>query len=134
MARYAIDAATLLVVVTSSRPLDHAHRLVAPTAIRSHALETLLRQVRSGTLTEKEALALHERLTETKVRLLGDRVSRRTAWTIAREKDWDTIGPAEYLAIARLQADALVTVDQGLLAEARGIVPTAAVDVLFATA
>jgi len=134
MARYAIDASTLLFAVTSGGTLDQAHQLVAPHAIRSRALDRLLRQVRSGALREREALAQHERLTETKMRLLGDRLSRRTAWNLAREQGRDTIEWAEYLAIARLQADALVTIDKGLQAKACGIVPTAAVDVLFVTA
>jgi hypothetical protein len=59
------------------------------------------------------ALQIHERLTELKMRLLGDRVSRGTAWKLAREHDWDSLREAEYHAIARLQADALVTIDPG---------------------
>ena len=55
-------------------------------------------------------------MTEIKIRLLGDRVSRKTAWRVAREHDWDTLRDAEYLAVTRLQADALVTVDPGLAA------------------
>ena len=70
-----------------------------------------------------EALAHHERMTELKMRLLGDRVSRRTAWKIAREHGWDTTYDAEYLAVCRLQADALVTVDEAFAARAGGIVP-----------
>jgi hypothetical protein len=44
------------------------------------------------------------------MRLLGDRVSRRTACKITREHGWETTYDAEYLAVAKLQADALVTV------------------------
>lgn len=40
------------------------------------------------------------------MRLLGDRVSRRTAWEIAREQGWETTYGAEYVAVTRLQADA----------------------------
>ena len=87
-------------------------------------------QVRRGELTEGEALRLHERLTEVKVRLLGDRVSRRTAWRIAREQGWDTIGDAEYLAVTRLQADALIVMDESLARRATGIVPLASPDAL----
>src|SRR5215469_14426954 len=104
MARYVIDAATLLHVVDTGLLIDPGHRLVAPNSIRSDALELLLRDVRSGKRTEAAALETHERLTELKMRLLGDRVSRRTAWRIAREHDWDRLTAAEYLAITRLQA------------------------------
>ena len=65
------------------------------------------------------------------MRLLGDRVSRRTAWRIAREQDWDTLRDAEYLAVTRLQADAL-TVDARMAALAVSQVPVAPVDALFA--
>ena len=68
------------------------------------------------------------------MRLLGDRVSRRTAWRIAREQDWDTLRDAEYLTITRLQADALVTVDARMAALAVSLVPVAPVDALFAAA
>jgi hypothetical protein len=73
--------------------------LVAPNSIRSQALDLLLQRVRSGELPEQEALELHERITEVKIQLLGDRVSRRTAWRIAREHDWNTLHETEYLAV-----------------------------------
>jgi predicted nucleic acid-binding protein len=98
---------------------------VAPNSIRSEALDLLLQRVRGGTLTEHAALDLHERITGVKMRLLGDRVSRRTAWQIARDRDWSTLAEAEYLAVAKLQADALITVNPDLVAKATGIVPLA---------
>ena len=125
MSRYVIDAPTLLQVVDDGLPLDPAHQLVAPSSIRSEALERLLREVRGGTRTEKAALQCHQRMTQLKIRLLGDRVSRRTAWDIARAHDWDSLRDAEYLAVTRLQADALVTVDEALAARAANIVPLA---------
>ena len=71
-------------------------------------------------------------MTEIKIRLLGDRMSRKTAWRVARENDWDTLRDAEYLAVTKLQADALVTVDPELAAVARAAVPLAAVHDLLA--
>ena len=56
------------------------------------------------------------------MRLLGDRVSRRTTWKIAREQGWETTYDAEYLAVTKLQADALVTVNPALAAKARDVV------------
>lgn len=125
MTRYVVDAPTLLHIVSTDLRVHPDHRLVAPNSVRSEALELLYGQVRRGQLTEDEALQLHQRLTEVKIRLLGDRVSRRTAWRIARELDWETIGSAEYLAVARLQADALITVDPSLARRAAGVVPLA---------
>ena len=125
MARYVIDAPTLLHLVDNDLPIDPNHQLVAPNSIRSETLQLLLLDVRRGVRTEDAALRIHERITELKMRLLGDRVSRGTAWKIARQHDWDSLRDAEYLAVARLQADALVTIDPGLAAKADGVVPVA---------
>ena len=58
-------------------------------------------------------------------RVVDDRVSRRTAWQIARDHDWNTLLEAEYLAVTRLQSDALAAVNPGLAAKAEGVVPPA---------
>lgn len=131
MARYVIDAPTLLHLADTGLRADPGHRLVAPNSIRSEAMEILLTGVRMGTRTEAAALETHERMTGMKLRLLGDRSSRGTAWKLAREHDWDTLRDAEYLAITRLQGDALITVDPRLAELARNIVPVAAVDDLL---
>jgi predicted nucleic acid-binding protein len=130
MTRYVIDAPTLLHLVANDVQVSPTHQLVAPNLIRSQALSLLLEAVRRDELTEALALAHHERLTELKMRLLGDRVSRRTAWKIAREQGWDTTYDAEYLAVTRLQADALVTVDPALAAKAGNLVPLAPLEAL----
>ncbi len=132
MARYVIDAPTLLHLVDAELHVDPAHQLVAPNSIRSEALELLLREVRAGKRTETAALQAHERITEIKMRLLGDRVSRRKAWQIARQHNWDTLRDAEYLAVTTLQADALVSMDPSLADAARDVVAIAAIDDLLA--
>jgi len=132
MSRYVIDAPTLLHVVDEGIRVDPSHQLVAPNVIRSEALQLLLDDVYAGRRTDKEALTTHERVTELKMRLLGDRMSRGTAWRIARDQGWETLRDAEYLAVARLQADALITIDADRAALAEGIVPVADVGVLSA--
>lgn len=133
MTRYVIDAPTLLHIVANGIRPSPQHQIVAPNLIRSQALSLLFEAVLRGDLTEDLALELHQRLTELKMRLLGDRVSRRTAWRIAREQGWQTTFDAEYLAVTRLQADALVTVDPALATRAAGIVPLANLDALTAS-
>jgi predicted nucleic acid-binding protein len=130
MTRYVVDAPALLQIASTGLRTHRDHQLVAPNSVRSESLSLLYDQVRRGELTEDEALRLHERLTEVKVRLLGDRVSRRTAWRIAREHRWDAIGDAEYLAVTLLQADALIALDESLARRAIGIVPLASLDAL----
>lgn len=117
-------------LVADDVEVSSTHQLVAPGLIRSQALTLLLVAVQHGEITDEVALARHERLTGIKMRLLNDRVSRRTAWKLARERGWATTFDAEYLAVCKLQADALVTIDQGLIAKARGVVPLAPLDAL----
>lgn len=133
MARYVIDAPTLIHLVDAGLRPAPGHQLVAPNSVRSEALELLLHDVRAGKRTEAAALEAHERMTEIKIRLLGDRVSRRTAWQVARQHDWDSLRDAEYLALTRLQADALVTVDPRLAAAVRDAVAVASIDDLLTT-
>lgn len=131
MTRFALDGAALLRLAASEVPLAEGHALVGRGSRRSDAMAILYREVCDGTRTEAEAKALLDRMTAVKVRLLGDRVSRSTAWSIARDQGRDDIGDAEHLAVARLQADALVTDDAALIAAAEGIVPIAPFDDLL---
>ena len=132
MTRFVIDAPTLVRLVAEGIQVSPGHQIVAPNTIRSQALALLFEAVRLGTFTEKVALQHHERITELKMRVLGDRVSRRTAWNIARDQGWQTTFHAEYLAVTRLQADALVTVDPELAEKAEGVVPLASYEALAA--
>jgi predicted nucleic acid-binding protein len=132
MAHLVIDPPTLVALVRSGRPLNSIHQLVAPNSLRSDALELLLGAVHREELSEREALHLHEQMTAIKIRLLGDRVSRRTAWRIARQNHWTTIKEAEYLVVTTLQADALVTIDSGLADKAEGLVSVVGFEELFA--
>jgi predicted nucleic acid-binding protein len=132
--RFVIDAPTLIHLVDGGVALDASHQLVGPSRIRSEALELMLQEVIAGVRDDRSAQAAHERMTQVKIRLLGDRVSRSVAWKIARQHGWNDLRDAEYLAVAKLQADALITVDEGLAARAQDIVPVADVSALFASA
>lgn len=123
--RYGIDSAALLLIADGGLAVHPTHSLVAPNRILTDLLSSLLDDVRRGSRSEKDALAVHTRATETKIRLLGDRVSRRTAWNLARGHDWADLRDAEYLAVTKLQGDALVTPDARLAALASGIVEVA---------
>lgn len=131
MTRFTIDPQALLHLAEHRLLVHSGHQLVAPNSIRSSCLDLLLARVRTGELTASAALELHDRITEQKIRMLGDRVSRRTAFKIACENDWTTIADAEYLAITQLQADALVALDPDLTAKGSGIVPLADIGVLL---
>lgn len=80
MTWYVLDPPTLLEVVARGVHISTDDHIVAPGTIRSEALALLFAAVQRGELAEEVALERHERLTELKMRLLNDRVSRRTAW------------------------------------------------------
>ena len=56
---------------------------------------------------------------------------RRVAWQVADQLGWAETYGAEYVALTKLQADALVTLDANLARAAEGIVATAPIDALL---
>lgn len=57
---------------------------------------------------------------------------QRTAWQVAEQLGLAGTFDAEYVAVTRLQADALVTLDERLTAALAGVVPLASWDDLVA--
>ncbi len=106
------------------------HQILAPALIRSQLLTLLYRAVGRGELTRKDA---EQRLTyvrELRIRLLGDRVLQRHAWSIADQLGWSDTYDAEYVALTQLHADALVTLDPRLAEAVTGLVDVAPVEAL----
>lgn len=133
MTRFAIDAPTAVRMVREGISVPEGSTLVAPNLLRSQALSLIYREVRAGMLDEAEARSLLDRITTMRVRLLGDRVSRGVAWQLAREFDWDDTADAEYVAVAKLQADVFVTLDEELARRVEGVVTVAPFDALSAS-
>ncbi|MDQ1556512.1 MAG: hypothetical protein QOI02_1514 [Actinomycetota bacterium] len=131
MTRYAIDAPAAIRLVREGVALADQHTLVAPNLLRSQVLSQLYRAVRGGELSKEDARAILDGITTMRIRLLGDRVSRAAAWRIAEELGWDDTTNAEYVAVAQLQADAFVTLDEQLAREVEGIVVTAPFEALL---
>ncbi len=133
MTRFGIDALTAVRLARESLTVPQEHKLVAPNLLRSQALSLIYREVRSGDLDAAEAHAMLDRITTMRIRLLGDRVSRAVAWRIAEQLKWDDTADAEYVAVAKLQADAFVTLDERLAQAVSGLVPVAPFEALFRT-
>ncbi len=125
MTRFAIDAPTAIRLASERFTISDHHSLVAPSLLRSQALSMIYGQMRAGEMGRADALELLDRITTMRIRLLGDRVSRGTAWKIAEKLDWADTADAEYVAVAQLQADALVTVDLDFARRIEGLVPLA---------
>jgi len=130
MTRYAIDALTAIRLVREGITVSDEHQLVAPNLLRSEVLSLLYRDVRRGELSDTDARAILDGITTMRIRLLGDRVSRATAWRVAAQLDWDDTARAEYVAVALLQADAFITEDSELAREVASVVTLAPFEVL----
>jgi predicted nucleic acid-binding protein len=106
-------------------------KLVAPTLLRSEVLAILYRRVAAGELDKKQADARLDAVRRLYIRLLGDRVLQARAWNVAAELGWSDTYAAEYVALTRLQADALVAGDEVLAAAVRHLVTVAPIDDLL---
>ena len=128
MSRFVVDAGVVIHLVTEGIEVGDGHQLLAPTLIRSQVLSRLHEAVARGELAPDVGLARLRAGWALPIRLLGDAVLRRRAWDIATTLGWADTYAAEYLALTQLQADAFVTLDEELAAQAEGIAPLASVD------
>ncbi len=132
MTRFVVDSTAVIHIAKTDLKVPAKHELLAPTLLRSQTLSALHEAVHGGELGASEARDLLARVGPPglKIRLLGDAVLRRVAWELADQLGWASTYDAEYLALTRLQADALITFDRGLAKAAEGIVPLASLDAL----
>jgi predicted nucleic acid-binding protein len=128
VSRFVVDADVLTRILGGELEVSEEHELLAPTLVRSQVLSRIYADVRRGEMSEKDGRERLERLGKLKIRLLGDAVLREVAWKMAEELDWESTFDAEYLALTRLQADALVTSNEELRLVAEDLVETAPVD------
>ena len=131
MRRYVITPDVALRLAEGDTRLAPGVKLVAPTLLRSQVLTLLYQQVAAGDLSQKQAAARLDAVRGLNIRLLGDRVLQAKAWSIAAELGWPDTYVAEYVALTRLQADALVTGDADLAAAVSHLVTVADIDQLM---
>jgi predicted nucleic acid-binding protein len=129
--RYVIEPDLALTLAEREVEVPGHHKLFAPTLLRSQVLARLFVQVRQGHLSRKEAGRRLDYLRGLQLRLLGDRVLQRVAWDIALDLGWQDTFVAEYLALTKLQADALVTRNAELASAARRVIAVASLDDLL---
>jgi len=130
VARYVVDCETLVRIAAGDIEVTPGHQLLAPTLVRSQALAAMYGAARRGEISAAEGRARVQRINSLKVRFLGDKVLQANAWEIAEQLGWETTYDAEYVALTRLQAEALVTANGDLARAASGIVETAPIDAL----
>jgi predicted nucleic acid-binding protein len=130
MTRFVVDATAVLQLASAGSEVPSAHKLLAPTLLRSQTLSALHEAVQRGELPADVARDRLTRIGRMPIRLLGDAVLRRRAWELADQLGWASTYNAEYVALTQLQADAFVTLDLELARSVEGIVATASIDAL----
>jgi indolepyruvate ferredoxin oxidoreductase alpha subunit len=132
MTRFVVHSTAVLQLASAAFEISAAHKLLAPTLLRSQAALSMLHEaVQRG---EVHADVAHDRLarmTRMPIRLLGDAELRRRAWDLADRLGWASTYGAEYIALTQLQADAFVTLDADLARSIEGIVSTVSIDALL---
>lgn len=131
MPRFVIDPDTSLILAARHTLLKEGTELLAPTLWRSQVLARLYTEVQAGRMERKQADRQLEYFRGLKIRLLGDRVLQRVAWEVAEELGWGDTLRAEYIALTRLQADALVAGDAELARGAARFVRVAGLEELL---
>ena len=130
MTRYVIRPDVAIRLARDDAVIRDEHELLAPTLLRSQVLSLLFQAVQRGELTVLEAENAIGYVRRLRLRLLGDRVLQSVAWKVADQLGWVDTFDAEYVALTRLQADALVTLDERLAQAAKRVVPVASIDAL----
>lgn len=130
MTRFVVDTSAVLHLASEGVEVSGAHKLLAPTLLRSQTLSALHEAVERGELPADVARERLTRIRRMKIRLLGDAVLQRRAWELADQLGWASTYNAEYVALTQLQADAFVTMDAKLARSVKGIVEIASVDAL----
>lgn len=131
MPRFVITPDVGLYLAEREQVIGAEHQLLAPTLFRSQVLSSLYRAVRKEEITKKEAEHRLSYIRSLRIRLLGDRVLQHFAWKFAEELGWSETLDAEYLALTRLQADALITLDPEFARAAEAVVSVASVEALL---
>jgi predicted nucleic acid-binding protein len=130
MTKFVVDTGAVLHLASTDVDVPDAHKLLAPTLLRSQTLSALHEAVLRGELPADVARVRLSRIRQMRIRLLGDAVLQRRAWELADHFGWASTYNAEYVALTQLQADALVTLDKELARRVKGIVASASIEAL----
>jgi len=130
MTRYVIGPDVAIRLARDEAVIRDEHQLLAPTLLRSQLLSLLYQAVHHSEMTRKDARRLLEYVRGLRIRLLGDRVLQSVAWTVADQLGWPDTFDAEYVALTRLQADALITMNRQLADAVKDLVTVAPIEAL----
>src|ERR1700684_3872060 len=130
MTKYVICPEVALQLAHDEAVIAKNHQLLAPALLRSQLLSLLYQAVRRGEMTKKDASLRLSYVRGLRIRLLGDHVLQNVAWQVADQLGWPDTLDAEYVALTKLQADALITLDPKLADAVKDLVTVAPIEAL----
>jgi predicted nucleic acid-binding protein len=130
MTRYVIGPDVAIRLAQDETVIRDDHQILAPALLRSQLLSLLYQAVRRGEMTRKDARLRLCYVRGLRIRLLGDRVLQDVAWQVADQLGWPDTLDAEYVALTKLQADALITLDRQLAHAVQDLVTLAPIEAL----
>jgi predicted nucleic acid-binding protein len=130
MTKYVICPDVALQLAHDEAVIRKDRQLLAPALLRSQLLSLLYQAVRRGEMTKKDAGLRLNYVRGLPIRLLGDRVLQNVAWQVADQLGWPDTLDAEYVALTKLQADALITLDPKLADAVKDLVTVAPIEAL----
>jgi predicted nucleic acid-binding protein len=130
MTRYVIGPDVAVRLAQDETVIRGDHQILAPALLRSQLLSLLYQAVRRGEMTRTDARLRPRYVRGLRIRLLGDRVLQDVAWQVADQLGWPDTLDAEYVALTKLQADALITLDRQLAHAVQDLVTLAPIEAL----
>ena len=131
MTRYVIGPDVAIRLAHDQAVICGEHQLLAPALLRSQVLSLLYQAARRGELTRRDAERQLSYVHGLPVRLADDLVLHNVAWKAAGLLGWPDTFAAEYVALAQLQADALITLDRRLAGAVKDLVTVAPIEALY---
>jgi predicted nucleic acid-binding protein len=131
MTRYVIGPDVAIHLAADEAVVPDGHQMLAPVLLRSQMLSLLYQAVHRGEMTKKDAERQRDYVLGMRIRLFGEPVLQRAAWQVADQLGWSDTFDAEYVALTRLEADALITFDRRLADAVKDLVRLAPVEALF---
>jgi predicted nucleic acid-binding protein len=128
MTRFVVDPLAVIELASNRIEVASTHELLAPTLLRSQTLSLVHEAVHRGEIPADVGRDRLNLIGQIKIRYLGDAVLRRNAWDLAEKLGRPSTYKTEYLALTRLQGDALVTLDPELARLAENVVPVAGIE------
>src|SRR5215831_1879524 len=131
MTRYVIGPDVAIRLAYDEATIRGENQILAPALLRSQVLSLLYQAVRRGELPRRDAERQLRYVHELPIRLLDDLILHNVAWKAAGLLGWPDTFAAEYVALAQLQASALITLDQHLAGAVKDLVTVAPIEALY---